>query len=120
MAFRKNLWTRFEFRGTPIYVRGDKPDWFVPNDSGDKVLQELAQGGVGDHDIQVQRFLARLPDGPGRTYDGRAEHLKTDHLRELWFHITNPCNQACRHCLFASSPDEKTELAAARIREIAG
>ncbi len=119
MAFRRDLWTRFEFKGTPIYVRGDKPDWLVPNDAGDKVLQELARSGANGLDIQAQRFLARLADEPVRPYEGRAEHLKTDHLRELWFHITNRCNQTCRHCLFASSPSEKTELAATRIREIA-
>jgi MoaA/NifB/PqqE/SkfB family radical SAM enzyme/SAM-dependent methyltransferase len=119
MTFRNELWSRFEFKGTPIYVRGDKPDWFVPNEAGDKVLQEPARSGPNGLDIQTQRFLARLPDEPGRSYGGRAQHLKTDHLRELWFHITNRCNQACRHCLFASSPDEKTELAATRIREIA-
>jgi MoaA/NifB/PqqE/SkfB family radical SAM enzyme/SAM-dependent methyltransferase len=82
-------------------------------------LQELARSGPSGLDIQAQRFLARLPDEPERSYGGRGQHLKTDHLRELWFHITNRCNQTCRHCLFASSPDEKTELAAARIREIA-
>ncbi len=119
MTFRSDLWTRFAFNGTPIYVRGDKPDWFVPNDAGDKVLQELAWSGPNGLDIQAQRFLARLPDEPGRSYGGRAQHLKTDHLREIWFHITNRCNQACRHCLFASSPDEKTELATTRIRKIA-
>lgn len=119
MTFRSDLWTRFEFKGTPVYVRGDKPDWFVPNEAGDKVLQGFARSGANGLDIQAQRFLARLPDEPGRSYGGRAEHLKTDHLRELWFHITNRCNQACRHCLFASSPDDQTELAAARIREIA-
>src|SRR4030042_3953532 len=100
MAFRKNLWTRFEFRGTPIYVRGDKPDWFVPNEAGDKVLQELSRSGANSLNIQAQRFLARLPQEPVRPYEGRAAHLTTEHLRELWFHITNRCNQACRHCLF--------------------
>ncbi len=119
MAFQQELWTRFEFRGTPVYVRGDKPDWFVPNEAGDRILQELAGSGANGLDLQARRFLARLPDEPMRPYEGRAAYLSTDHLRELWFHITNRCNQACRHCLFASSPSEKTELAASRIREIA-
>ena len=119
MAFQKDLWTRFDFKGTPVYLRGDKPDWFVPNEAGDKILQELDSGGKNGLDIQAQRFLARLPDDPVRPYAGRAAYLPTDHLRELWFHITNRCNQACRHCLFACSPAEKTEMAAARVREIA-
>ena len=119
MAFRRNLWTRFEFRGTPIYVRGDKPDWFVPNEAGDKILQEVLRGGANGLDIQARRFLARLPDQQPQPYPGRAAYLNTDYLRELWFHITNRCNQACHHCLFASSPTEKTELGASRIRELA-
>jgi 7,8-dihydro-6-hydroxymethylpterin dimethyltransferase len=119
MAFQAELWTRFELEGTPIYVRGDKPEWFVPNAAGDKILQELARSGANGLDIQAQRFLARLPDEPVRPYEGRAAYLSTDHLREFWFHITDRCNQACRHCLFACSPAEKTEMAAARIRELA-
>jgi len=119
MAFQKDLWTRLEFRGTPVYLRGDKPDWFVPNEPGDRILQEVIKGGENGLDIQGQRFLARLPDGPVQPYDGRAAHLSTDHLRELWFHITDRCNQACCHCLFACSPAEKTEMAATRILELA-
>jgi len=119
MAFQKDLWTRFEFRGTPVYLRGDKPDWFVPNEAGDKILREVIKGGENGLDVQAQRFLARLPDGPVQPYEGRAAHLSTDHLRELWFHITDRCNQACRHCLFACSPAEKTEMEASRILELA-
>jgi len=119
MAFQKALWTRFEFQGTPVYVRGDKPDWFVPNETGDKILQELSKNGKNGLDISAQRFLARLPDEPVRAYQGRAAFLNTDHLREVWFHITDRCNQACRHCLFACSPATQTEMPGSRIRELA-
>jgi 7,8-dihydro-6-hydroxymethylpterin dimethyltransferase len=119
MAFQPELWTRFIWRDLPVYVRGDRPDWFVPNEAGDRVLQEYAQTGLGLADAAVQRFLARLPDGPPRAYAGRAEVLVTDHLRELWFHLTNRCNQACRHCLFASSPAEHLELSASRVKDLA-
>jgi 7,8-dihydro-6-hydroxymethylpterin dimethyltransferase len=119
MAFQKELWTRFEFQGIPVHVRGDKPDWFVPNEAGDRILQELARSGANGLDIQARRFLARLPEEPVRPYAGRAAHLATEHLREIWFHITDRCNQACRHCLFACSPAEKTELAAPRVLELA-
>ena len=44
MAFDVAAWNRLEFDGTPIYVRPDKPDWFVPNAAGDNVLQQLAVG----------------------------------------------------------------------------
>lgn len=119
MAFRPELWTRFELNGTPIYLRGDKPDWFVPNEAGDKILQELSKNGKNGLDIAARRFLSRLPDEPVQAYQGRAAYLKTDHLREVWFHVTDRCNQACRHCLFACSPAAQTELPGSRIRELA-
>jgi MoaA/NifB/PqqE/SkfB family radical SAM enzyme/SAM-dependent methyltransferase len=119
MAFNLDLWTRFEYNGIPIYIRGDKPDWFVPNSLGDKSLQQYAKGGVDLNDILVRRFLDRLPDDPVLPYNGRAEYLQTDYLRELWLHVTNRCNQACRPCLFAASPKAKGELPVAQIREIA-
>ena len=42
MSFQPNLWTRLEFDGQPIYLRGDRPDWFVPNSRGDDILRDLA------------------------------------------------------------------------------
>ena len=46
MAFDLSLRTRVEFEGAPIYVRPDKPDWFVPNAVGDRLLRHLAGGGL--------------------------------------------------------------------------
>lgn len=120
MAFDPLLWTRVEFEGTPIYVRPDKPDWFVPNETGDRLLQHLADGGKTNGDLAAQRFLQRLPDSPPREYAGRAELLNADRLQELWLHVTNRCNLACSHCLFSSSPDDAAELPAERILDIAG
>jgi 7,8-dihydro-6-hydroxymethylpterin dimethyltransferase len=119
MTFRHQLWSRFEYDGIPIYLRGDKPEWFVPNDRGDQVLQDYMQGRADIEDWQVKRFLQRLPDTAEQPYGGRATILKTDHLQEIWFHLTNRCNQACRHCLFSSSSQETAELPGSRIREIA-
>ncbi len=119
MLFRIDLWSRYEFQGTPIYIRGDKPDWFVPNEAGEKILQELARNSHQGLDTAARRFLARLPDEPVRPYRGRAAHLASEQLRELWFHITNRCNQACRHCLFASSPAQTAELSADCILKLA-
>lgn len=119
MAFKPQLWTRFECDGIPIYIRGDKPDWFVPNDRGDQVLQDSMPGRAAIEDWQVKHFFQRLPDSPEQPYGGRAALLKTDHLQEVWFHLTNRCNQSCRHCLFSSSPRETAELSGSRIREIA-
>jgi MoaA/NifB/PqqE/SkfB family radical SAM enzyme/SAM-dependent methyltransferase len=119
MAFRPDLWTRFTFQGTPIYIRGDKPDWFVPNEPGDQILQKLSEQAADCLDIPARRFLARLPDEPVQPYEGRAAYLQTDQLREVWLHITDRCNQACRHCLFACSPQAQQELPGASIRELA-
>ena len=79
----------------------------------------LLQGRADIEDWQVKRFLQRLPDTAEQPYGGRAALLKTDHLQEIWFHLTNRCNQACRHCLFSSSSRETAELSGSRIREIA-
>jgi MoaA/NifB/PqqE/SkfB family radical SAM enzyme/SAM-dependent methyltransferase len=119
ILFDPALWTRFEFGEIPIYVRGDKPDWFAPNRAGDRVLRELPDTPGLAEDIRVQRFLRRLPGGPPRDYAGRATILRTDHLREIWFHLTNRCNQACTHCLFASSPEKRPELPARKVLAIA-
>jgi MoaA/NifB/PqqE/SkfB family radical SAM enzyme/ubiquinone/menaquinone biosynthesis C-methylase UbiE len=118
MKFQRELWTRFEADGLPIYVRGDRPQWFVPNTSGDRVLQDWPSARVIG-DLQARRFIERLPEEPPLLYPGRDQVLKLQHLRELWFHLTNRCNQACRHCLFASSPSDAAELESQRVRDIA-
>ena len=119
MSFQIDLWTRFECAGVPIYLRGDRPDWFVPNSRADDLLRKLARDPDCGLDIPARLFLERLPDSPPLPYAGRAAHLNTDYLRECWFHLTNRCNQSCRHCLFASSPAEKTELAGSRVLALA-
>jgi MoaA/NifB/PqqE/SkfB family radical SAM enzyme/SAM-dependent methyltransferase len=118
MNFQRELWTRFESEGIPIYVRGDRPSWFVPTTAGDRILQNWPESKVNG-DFQVRRFLERLPGDPALPYPGRDQVLKLQHLQELWFHLTNRCNQACRHCLFASSPTDRAELEAHRVRDIA-
>jgi 7,8-dihydro-6-hydroxymethylpterin dimethyltransferase len=119
MSFQPDLWTRCEYDGLPVYLRGDRPDWFVPNFPGDLILQELARNPNAQLDIPARLFLARLPDSLPLPYPGRAALLQTDYLRECWFHLTNRCNQSCRHCLFASSPREKAELPGARVLSLA-
>jgi MoaA/NifB/PqqE/SkfB family radical SAM enzyme len=119
MSFQVDLWTRFESNGVPIYLRGDRPDWFVPNGPGDDILRELPGNPDIRPDIPARLFLARLPDSLTLPYSSRDAHLNTDYLRECWFHLTNRCNQSCRHCLFASSPAEKTELVGPRVLSLA-
>ena len=119
VTYNPQLWTRLVADGIPIYVRPDRPEWFVPNTAGDRILQDLADASDSDTTWEVRRFLERLPDSPAVAYRGRAEHLTTDSLREVWFHVTNRCNMACRHCLFVSGPNESDELAAETVLSLA-
>ena len=119
MVFEPSFWRRLDFDGTPIYIRPDKPDWFVPNRSGDLVLRQLRDGVRPDDEVHACRFLMRLPDEPLKDYRGRAEVLATDRLSELWLHLTNRCNLTCSHCLFASAPDDTSELSTGRILDLA-
>ncbi len=110
MAYNPQLWTRYEFEQLPIYIRSDRPTWFVPNFCGDQLLQDRAYDHPGR-----EKFLQRLPDAPTHHYSGRAQSLQTDQLKELWFHITNRCNLSCHHCLFTSGPEATEELDARQI-----
>lgn len=115
MAFNPDIWSRYEYEGIPIYIRGDHPVWFVPNQAGDQLLQELSRGTARPEDRRNSYFLERLPDPPPSQFPGRGQLLDNTRLQELWFHITNRCNLTCRHCLFASSPDDAAELNATTI-----
>jgi len=119
MEFQIENWQRLHHEDMPIYVRAAEPDWFVPNQAGDRVLQQLQQNIPLDGDLGAYRFLKRLPDRLLAEYPGRASYLRLQQLSELWFHLTNRCNLTCAHCLFASSPETQTELTLDQIREIA-
>jgi len=119
MPFDPRCWTRLEHAGVPIWVRPDRPDWLVPNRAGDAVLRGLAGREPSGLDLAAQRFLRRLPDEAAREYEGRHALLRTDHLRELWFHVTDHCNMTCEHCLVSSSPEAVRALEAGRILDLA-
>ena len=51
-----------------------------------------------------------LPEGSVSPYSGRYPLLTLNSLKECWFHLTDRCNLACRHCLFASSPAQAAAL----------
>lgn len=118
MTFDPHRWHRFEQDGIPVYVRPHRPGWFVPNRAGDALLQQLQQG-EGGLDEEGLRFLQRLPDDSFENYPGRAALLGTPQLRELWFHLTNDCNLSCRHCMFASAPGDRAQLAVEQVRDLA-
>ncbi len=111
-------WKRFECEGQPIYIHPEKPDWFVPSEQADIFLQELIKAGnidlgacriIGDISLSerllvLSRLGSELATEAPPPYTGRAQHLSLQALKECWFHLTNRCNLACRHCLFAASP----------------
>ncbi len=119
MAFIPAEWTRLECRDLPVYIQKGKPAWFVPNRAGDRIIRELGKTPRGDLSLSAERFLSRLPDTRPESYEGRAAYLETAHIRELWFHVTDNCNLACSHCLFASGPGRKASLKVERIIELA-
>ncbi|NDV25292.1 DUF5714 domain-containing protein [Desulfovibrio sp. JC010] len=118
MSFNISEWTRITHDQTPVYIRPESPDWFVPTPSGDALLDSLQQTPGKELSVDDKRFLMRLPDAVETTYPGRYELLQTDTLRELWFHITDNCNMSCSHCLFSSSPQAKRELPTERVLEL--
>ncbi len=119
MGFDISDWVDLKFEDTSVYVHPENPDWFVPNTSGREILDKLAEGAKPEQlPLQAQRFLARLPDNLNRDYRGRDDHLSTDHLSELWLHVTDRCNMACRHCLFSYQPQTGAELPVQRILDV--
>lgn len=116
-------WTRFESCGRPIYINGDKPDWFVPGKKSEFLLQKIfsdkdmcAQCLVNDEDALRQFLLMSQLDSPlAEPYQGRSLALSLTSLKECWFHLTDACNLSCRHCLFGASPAKKRMLPLAEL-----
>jgi 7,8-dihydro-6-hydroxymethylpterin dimethyltransferase len=110
---RKNMkrmaeWQRIEYDNTPIYIRPDAPDWFVPNAAADKALADLVRYGKCSR--EMDNFLKRINGLADPEYQSRADQLSLKALGECWIHITNRCNMECCHCMFKSSPDAHDEL----------
>lgn len=112
-------WIRLLHGQTPIYVSTEEPHWFVPTSAADALLAPLAAGFSPNGDPRLPGLLARLPQVKPLDYAGRAAHLTLERISELWFHLTNRCNMACRHCLFASSPSQHEELPLERVLDLA-
>ncbi len=117
--FDISKWSRLEHADIPIYIHAGKPDWFVPNRSGDLLLRSLAIDPQTCLDVQAEKFITRLPESHVKPYPGRSRLLTFDRLNELWLHITNQCNQACRHCMFACSPTGGLQLSNQKISYLA-
>jgi MoaA/NifB/PqqE/SkfB family radical SAM enzyme/SAM-dependent methyltransferase len=114
--FVPQRWQRLVSDGLPLYVQPEKPDWFVPTTAGDGILLDIAAGKPVAGDLNTVRFLQRLPASEPTPDLGSPP---APALRECWFHITNHCNQSCRHCLFSCGPERREKLTAASITTLA-
>jgi MoaA/NifB/PqqE/SkfB family radical SAM enzyme/SAM-dependent methyltransferase len=113
MTFDPTRWTRFAVDDIAVWLCPDRPNWFVPNQSADRLLQAAAQPDNGS-----ELFLQRLPDPPQSCYQGRQSLLTAPPaIHELWLHITDRCNLACSHCLFCSSPEQARELSLEQLTQ---
>ncbi|HEB69153.1 MAG TPA: methyltransferase domain-containing protein [Desulfobulbus sp.] len=117
---------RHEFGGVAVYIDPLRPDWFVPSSRIDGLLSCLRkettpeQGlnrfcleqGIGLHEARAEydQLAGQLGSREPRPYPGRSHCLRSGPPKELWFHVTDTCNLACRHCLFAASPAQQTTL----------
>ncbi|MCW5211896.1 methyltransferase domain-containing protein [Desulfobulbus sp. TB] len=114
---------RMEHAGIPVYIDPEKPDWFVPSTRTDALLQACQQDSSLGYSEQASRDLGRLAhllqqdnQEMVEPYQGRSHHLRLGPLQEIWFHLTDTCNLACRHCLFAASPKKKESIHPDQLR----
>jgi len=119
-------WIRLATDSGPVYVDHEKPDWFVPSQEADEILQLLAASRDTDEAavrlaasrslplgralLTTERLRAQVSAEPAPAYMGRASHLRLTGLKECWFHLTNRCNLACGHCLFGASENSQETL----------
>ena len=118
---------RFEYKKIPIYINGNKPDWFVPTNNADYVLGLLKENNdissavskyarkyscdFNKAYMQIENFLFRINNNYTPPYKGRSHYRELKTLKECWFHITNQCNMACSHCMFSSDNKLQPSLA---------
>ncbi len=126
-------WQRLEYDGQPVYVEPERPDWFVPSGKADLYLQALlasksadaaacrladrAEASMTERVFELARLGSRLAAAPSPPYEGRAAQLELQTLKECWFHLTDTCNLACRHCLFSASPAASQTISPALLRQ---
>jgi MoaA/NifB/PqqE/SkfB family radical SAM enzyme/SAM-dependent methyltransferase len=126
--------------GYSLVVDPAAPSWLATNEDGAWLLRQLRTGAsreagqvsqsardevsyryarrVGVSLARALELVGRFADEagdfispPSRTpYRGRASYLEVDRLKEVWLHITDQCNLACRHCLVSSGPRREDGL----------
>lgn len=124
--------------GYQLVIRPDEPDWAAVNAAGADVLRRLAAGETED---SIARSYAAAPGLDQATalkivhnfaletariwrfktysaYRGRSAYLRPRELRELWLHVNNRCNFACRHCLVSGGPGRDNGLPTEVLRQI--
>ncbi|MFZ5775802.1 MAG: DUF5714 domain-containing protein [Thermodesulfobacteriota bacterium] len=109
-------WQRLTHGSVPVYVHPERPDWFVPSPEADLLLQQGA-GDAPGRQLAWCQLLAQLDSGPVPPHPGRGAVLSLNRLKECWFHLTDRCNLACRHCLFGASPAQAASLAPELLRQ---
>ncbi len=122
--------------GYVLAVDPAAPSWIATNDDGAWVLRQLRAGTPRD-DISY-RFARRVGVSLARAlqlvapfadevaefaspanrppYGGRASYLQPDRLKEVWLHLTDRCNLACRHCLVSSGPSREDGIPTEPVR----
>ena len=131
-------WQRLEHEGRAIYIQPETPDWLVPTDYGDQLLQALTGAGslaeaisnlrkaspgavseitVNEHRLafDLDRLQQALHITSQKGYAGRGQELTLNRLKECWFHLTDRCNLSCTHCLFEASPAKSRTLPQAQL-----
>ncbi|MEW6348897.1 MAG: DUF5714 domain-containing protein [Thermodesulfobacteriota bacterium] len=116
-----------------VYVDPDTPFWFVPNETAHGVL-DLHRSGVSEAALvewlaartaepapmgagAIRRLFRAVCRGDAAPYQGR--HIKKlVGLSELWLHVTDSCNCACRHCLFSGNSSRGRRLGVQQAREL--
>ncbi len=107
------------------------PNWAATDEDGAWVLRQLRAGLTRDEvsyrfakraAVSLRRSLelvGEVAEEAGelalppvkRPYKGRQHYLRPDRLREVWLHLTDRCNLACRHCLAPLSDSQALRLA---------
>ena len=100
---------RLEHDGIAVYIDPLIPDWFVPSTNTDSLLQN-ALNIPEKTNSELDRIERLLTKKQTPAYKGRSHHLTPGPLKEIWFHLTDTCNLACRHCLFGASPAKTDTL----------
>jgi MoaA/NifB/PqqE/SkfB family radical SAM enzyme/SAM-dependent methyltransferase len=122
--------------GYQLILDAAAPNWAATNADGAWILRRLRSGKSQDEVTWgyarraavslrralelVQPFADEVSDlastSPQAPYRGRSLYLEPDRLREVWFHVSDQCNLACRHCLVSSGPGGDPGLDAETLR----